>query len=365
MIHERKEWRQYDVNRDLFMAQNILKDRQSHQGKQRHGFFIVGMGHAMEEFNYADQATPRESAGWHLKQVLGEKLFTVFQHVPVMTNRGGVSGRLGLGLIDAAFARLDDRPVAFTLRSGPFGTLPFDGMPDSNVYGDFRDGYDAYLYLIPLENEIFSPLIEGFYSDDFMPEIDRRYKLMYGRPLHESIATPEGVTAMRASFWGQPRKWTRSLGPENAWHLGEQWQTKIQKEHLANVRREELTTELDKIYHGIREIDPEKNSWNTWERKFGFNYLTMTNWPGMYSWWCDVTKEHPLESAEYGELSRNKKGLPQIKVTTTLQGGITFSKVFSFKYDALQDSWKSQYGLDLHLDKKWKDFPKTREIPLP
>ena len=148
------------------------------------------------------------------------------------------------------------------------------------------------------------------------------------------------------------------MGPENAWHEGDDWKTKIVKKHHANVQREELTTELDKIYKGIREIDPEKSG-ETWEREFGFNYRTMTNWPGMYRWWCDVTKEHPFESVQYGKLSRNGEGLPQIKVTTTLQGGITFSKVFSFKYDALQDSWKSQYGLDLHLDEKWKDFPKT------
>lgn len=358
-IQERKDWQQYDVDRDLFMAQNILKDRQSYKYK-RNGFFIVGMGHAMEELCYVDQATPRESSGWHLKQALGNQLFTVFQHVPVMTNKGRVSGRLGLGLIDTAFAQLDDRPIAFTLRSGPFGTLAFDGMPDFNVYGDFRDGYDAYLFLVPLESEILSPLIEGFYSKEFTSEIDRRYRLMGGKLLHESLTTPEGVTAMRASFWGQPRGWTRSLGPENVWHYGDDWQTKIRQERHRNVNRQELMTELDKIYQGIKEIDSEEYSWRTWEIEFGFNYLTMTNWPGMYRWWCDVTKEHPFESVEYGELSRNKEGLPQIKVTTTLQGGITFSKVFIFKYIPLQERWQAQYGLDLHLDPKWKAFPKTK-----
>jgi hypothetical protein len=362
-IQKRKDWQQYAVDRDLFMAQNILNDL---QGQQRHGFFITGMGHAMEELYFVDQKTPHESAGWHLKQALGEQLFTVFQHAPVMTNKGRTSGRLALGLIDTAFTRLDDRPVAFTLRSGPFGALAFDGMPDKNIYGNFRDGYDAYLYLVPLESEIFSPLIDGFYTDDFMPEIDRRYRLMGYRPLFSDIDLPtsERVTKMRAAFWGQPRSWTRNLGPENAWHYGDDWKTTIEKEHLANVQREELTTELDKIYRGIREMDPEK-SWKTWERKFGFNYLTMTNWPGMYRWWCDITKEHPLESVEYGKLSRNEEGLPQIKVNTALQGGITFSRVFSFKYDALQGSWQSQYGLDLHLDKKWKDFPKSEKIPSP
>jgi hypothetical protein len=360
-IQERKDWQQYDVDRDLFMAQNILKDRQSYKDK-RNGFFIVGMGHAMEGFYFVDQKTPHKSAGWHLKQALGDQLFTVFQHAPVMTNKGRTTGRLALGLIDTVFARLDDRPVAFTLRSGPFGMLTFDGMPDKNIYGNFGDGYDAYLYLVPHEDEILSPLIDGFYSDDFMPEIDRRYRLMSGNTLFPDIDMPtsERVIKMRAAYWGQPRGWTLKLGPENAWHYGDGWQTKIEKERHANVKRDELTGELNKIYHGIRKIDPKKY-WRTWEKEFGFNYLTVSSWDIMYRWWCDVTKKHSLESVEYGELSRNKEGLPQIKVTTTLQGGITFSKVFSFRYDALQGGWQSQYGLDLHLDKKWKDFPKTRE----
>jgi beta-lactamase regulating signal transducer with metallopeptidase domain len=358
-IQERKDLQQYRVDRDLFMAENILKDRQTRQGKQRHGFFIAGMMHTMAGFYYADQATRRGSAGWNLKQVLGNQLFSVFQHVPVSTNKGRVSGRLALGLIDAAFARLGDRPIAFILQKGPFGKLPFDGMPDADVYGNFCDGYDAYLYLVPLENELRSPPIEGFYSKEFTSEIDRRNQLMYGKPLHESIATSEGMTASRASFCGQPRSWTRSLGPENAWHHGEQWQTIIEKERLTNVRREELTAELDKIYKGIREIGSEIDL-GALERKFAFNYMTMMHQDVMYRWWCDVTKEHPLESVEYGKLSRNKEGLPQIEVTTTLQGGITFSKVFSFKYDALRDSWPAQYGLDLHLDKKWKDLPKAK-----
>jgi hypothetical protein len=66
-IQERKDWQQYRVDRDLFMAQNILNDLHNNKEK-RNGFFIVGMGHAMEELYYTDQKTPRESAGWHLKQ---------------------------------------------------------------------------------------------------------------------------------------------------------------------------------------------------------------------------------------------------------------------------------------------------------
>jgi len=365
-IEKREDWQAYDVDRDLFMAQNVLDDRKSCSDK-RHGFFIVGMTHAMEEFYHDGRIAPRKSSGWHLKQALGNQLFTVFQHAPVMTNIGETSGRLALGLIDSAFAKLNDQPVAFTLQKGPFGKLPFDGMPDYDVYGDFCDGYDAYLYLIPLEDEIFSPLIEGFYTDDHVPEIDRRYRLMGHRPLFPDtdLPTSQRVTQMMSEFWGQPRQWIQSLGPENAWHDGDGWKTKIQKERLRNVNRQELIAELDKLYNGIREIDSEKYTWGAWIRKFDINYITMRHLDGLYLWWCEVTREHPLESVEYGQLSRNKKGLPEIKVTTTLQGGITFSRVFEFEYGALQGRWEARYGLDMHLDPKWKDFPKTGKTSSP
>ena len=167
-------------------------------------------------------------------------------------------------------------------------------------------------------------------------------------------------TAVYSRFW---RFQTVKCAKEKAWHYGDNWQTEIQKEHHVNVRRVELTAELDDIYRGIREIDPEKYSWLSWDDEFDFSYQTMTDFPGMYRWWCDVIKKHPLESVQYGELRRNKEGLPQIEVTTTLQDGINFSRVFVFKYIPLEDRWLAHNGLDLHLDGKWKNLPNTGKKP--
>lgn len=355
-IQKRQDWQAYNVDRDLFMAENILEDRRASKDR-RHGFFIVGMGHAMKEFCYVDRKTPCESAGWYLKQALDDQLFTVFQHAPVKTNEGSVRGRLALGLIDNVFAQSNDRPVAFTLKKGPFGKLPFDGMPDKDIYGSFRDGYDAYLYLIPLEDETLSPLIDGFYSDDFMPEIDRRYRLMFGESLFSDIdmPTPERVIKRQAN-WGQARSWTGKLGPENAWHAGDVWKTKIQQERHRNVTRQELTAELDKIVQGIKQIDPTYSR-SAWEEKFGFNYQAASGYDAMYTWWCKVIKKYPFESVKYGDLDRNSQGLAKIRVTTTLQGGITLSKEFVFRYIPQEEKWQARFGLDFHLDPQWKNLP--------
>jgi len=44
-----------------------------------------------------------------------------------------------------------NKRLAFALESGPFGRQPFDAFPDRPAAGTYRDGYDAYLYLGPLE----------------------------------------------------------------------------------------------------------------------------------------------------------------------------------------------------------------------
>jgi len=177
------------------------------------------------------------------------------------------------------------------------------------------------------------------------------------------MPTPERVIK-RQAYWGQARHWVGLLGHENAWHAGDTWKTKIQQERHRQVTRQELTAELDKIVQGIKQIDPTYSR-GAWEEKFGFNYQTKTDQRGMYTWWCKVIKKHPFESVKYGDLDRNPQGLPKIRVTTTLQGGITLSKEFVFRYIPQEEKWQARFGLDFHLDSKWKDYPKTKEVSLP
>ena len=87
---------------------------------------------------------------------------------------GQVSGRLALGLFDTAFAAMGNKPLAFPLDHGPFGNQLFDADPERLTTDPYSKGYQAYLYLGPLEDELFSPLIPGFYTDEFVQELDRR-----------------------------------------------------------------------------------------------------------------------------------------------------------------------------------------------
>jgi hypothetical protein len=137
---------------------------------------------------------------------------------------GGVKGYICGGLFDSAFEALERRSVAFPLTSGPFGEQPFDAFSDRPALGSYRDGYSAYLYLGPLGDEVFSPLIDGFYTDEFVKELDRRYQLMFGKGLVEGchLAGLDAGSFIKwmSTSWGQPRESWKRLGSMKAWQYG-------------------------------------------------------------------------------------------------------------------------------------------------
>lgn len=208
-IRKRGDWAQYErTPRDRQMADNILRDLESHSRDGRNALFIVGVGHAMLDMEYFEEA-PMMSAGWHLRRELGaDEVYAIFPHMPVQTNTGRVDGRLCMGLFDSAFEALGKRPVAFGLDVGPFGEEIFDAMPDMPTADAYRDGYSAYLYLGPLEDEIFSPLIGGFYTDEVVREADRRHRLLFGKGWAESYGrtlNAESFIEWMKNDWGKVR----------------------------------------------------------------------------------------------------------------------------------------------------------------
>jgi hypothetical protein len=120
--------------------------------------------------------------------------------------------------------------MAFPLDRGPFGEQIFDASLDVPTTDSFSKGYQAYLYLGPLENEVFSPLIPGFFSDDFVQEAERRCRIMSGKGLVEADGIKrldgESIIDRLSKTWGQPRAdWSVSrLGPLRAWEKGAQWE---------------------------------------------------------------------------------------------------------------------------------------------
>lgn len=234
LVDMKRPWRElvregnlkkYDTDRNKLMADNILSDMER-QADPRHALFIVGYAH-IETLRLAGAEQPFANAGRHLREQLGTEMFIIVQHGPVITNMGRVSGRTCLGLFDEAFAVNGHAAVAFSLRDSPFGRQRYDLNGDrcDSSMSLFAEAFDGYLYLGPMEEEVFSPLIPGFYTDEFVQELDARYQLLAGKGLAEGIGLPRGDAQSFEKWmnrsWGQPRDWRHQLGPVTAWHQGD------------------------------------------------------------------------------------------------------------------------------------------------
>jgi hypothetical protein len=242
-IHQREDWQRYaSVDRNERMADNLARDLGEHSADPRHALFIVGYLHTMVKTTFAGE--PFKSTGWHLCQRLGEtNVIAIFPHSPVMANMGGVNGRIALGLFETAFAALNNLPMAFPLDHGPFGKQVFDASLDVPTTDPFCRGFHAYLYLGPLEDEVFSPLIPGFYTEDCVREADRRYRIVTGKGLVEGEGLKRldaaSVVELLSRDWGQPRRdWSaRQLGPIRAWELGSDWKKKVPEDEKPAIGR--------------------------------------------------------------------------------------------------------------------------------
>jgi hypothetical protein len=154
-------------DRNEYMADTISNYLVSCKDK-RNALFIVGTGHIQKATN---------SAGSILIKKLPYATYAIFQHSPQVDNTRPVDERLRHGIFDYAFYKSGDKPTAFELKNSPFGKEPFDGLYyDGN--GTYQDNYDGYLFLGSLDNEPNGEILLDQYSDNFVTEMDRRYRLL-------------------------------------------------------------------------------------------------------------------------------------------------------------------------------------------
>lgn len=155
------------LERDEFMANTII-DYLGTTDLKRNALFIVGSAHVCKTM---------ESAGHILSAKLGSEVFTIFTHSPRVDNYRIIKERIRHGMFDYAFSKNGDLPVGFLLENSPFGKEIFDGLYLDGS-GTFQDSYDGYLFLGNLDKEPNGEVLYELYDDNFIREIDRRYKLI-------------------------------------------------------------------------------------------------------------------------------------------------------------------------------------------
>ena len=364
-IIKKGDWAKFDVDRDKLMAENILKDLREHSQDVRNALFIVGVGHTGKDLRFFE-GTPLRMAGWHLREAMGKQVYAIFQHCCIMSNMGDVKGRLCEGLFESAFAALDNKPMAFPLNTGPFGKQPYDRAPEEPVAGTYRDGFDAYLYLGPIEYELFSPLIAGFYTDEFVKEIDRRHQLLHGKGLVESYKfaklDAEHFIRWMNNDWGQPR-WTWSnkvLGPLDTWQYGSK--ENIQERMIASAKAnpQEVQTAARLLFEAIRTAD-YKRDWKSrdkWNRFLPNTcaYMASSGFNEWVFWICDNFKNNPIQDVEVGEVSWRKSKDPTrgselavVGYKLTLKDGTVLEGKLPFYYSPGDGVWNGMWGLDWHI----------------
>jgi hypothetical protein len=293
-----------------------------------------------------------QTAGWHLRQAFGDEVFSIIQHGPVMTNMGQVSGRRCLGLFYSAFAARGNAPVAFPLADTPCGAQQFDADPEmvTASQSTYQDAFDGYLYLGPLEDESFSSLIPGFYTDEFAVELDRRYRLMHGKGLVDGLRLPaadgKSVAAWMANSWGKPRTWRTTLGPIDAWKDGDNWaQERREQRHRSALKHPDvIKTAATNLFEAIRDAD-----YSSPQSVWAIDYRAHHHVDVWVDWVCRHFSANPIVSVALGHVLANEQGLPSVSYTLTLRDGSSIEGVLPFEYQPLSESWLATEGLDWHL----------------
>jgi hypothetical protein len=360
-IKRREDWRKYDVDRNQLMAENIVRDLEKHAADKRHALFIVGFGHAMVNLTRPD-GEPMKSAGWHLREKLGEEnVFAVIPHGPVETNLGQVTGRRALGLFETAFAAVGNKPMAFPLDRGPFGTQVFDADPDILTSDPYGKGFHAYLYFGPLEDEVFSPVIPGYFSDEFVREVDRRWRITYGKGLVEAGLVKQldgaSVVASEGFHYGQPiPNWSAAhLGPLNAWHYGSHWEDVLrkQKQEKAMQFADEVETAAKRLFQAIRTADYNRD-WQTagqWQHFLpeDIDYTVNHDLPAWVNWICAKFKTNPIVEVQLGKVFLDGKGRPTVHYEMNLKDGEILRGDLPFQWNPKAERWEGWEGLDWHI----------------
>jgi hypothetical protein len=169
-------------DRNVQMAR-MVAERVQHEASKRNSVFIVGAAHAYKSAAPGiavgrRRSQPAPSAAAQLVSIFSDAdVYSIFPHMPILSNNGTVHGRPRHGVFDRAFAQLGNRPIAFDLRKSPLADEPFDGIHEiayAERVGSYGENHDAYLFLDPLEEEAEEYFLYDVLTDGFVEELKRR-----------------------------------------------------------------------------------------------------------------------------------------------------------------------------------------------
>lgn len=164
----------------------IISQTVRNQNDKRNNLFIVGAAHAFKSTLHdmaigSKKGNMKPTAASQLAAIFSkDEVFTIIQHIPVVSNNGTVHGMTRKGIFDYVFSVVGNNPIAFNLKNSPFGKEPFDALYEisyNKMTGNYEDNYDVYLFIEPLNTESAEYLFDDILTDDYLNELDRRAKM--------------------------------------------------------------------------------------------------------------------------------------------------------------------------------------------
>jgi len=202
-----------------------------------------------------------------------------------------------------------------------------------------------------------SPLIPGFYSDEYAREIDRRFRLMDGRGLESDpeIGQVSGaaVRRWRQRWWGQPRYGWQSLGPLDAWHYGSQWEEPSRQAKFREALKDPamIRREAERLFTLLRQTDYSQDINTLYGMFIGMGYTVQTRRDSWVEWMAQHFRTNPIVQAELGEVQRQPSGRPALPYKLVLKDGTALEGELPFEWSPNDGEWQGVGGLDWHLQK--------------
>lgn len=208
-----------------------------------------------------------------------------------------------------------------------------------------------------------SPLIPGFYTDEYAREVDRRDRLMGGRGLesYPDIGEVSGaaIQRWRQKWWGQPREGWQSLGPLNAWHYGSEWEEPARqakfREALNNPAM--IRREAERLFTLLRQADYSQDFDTLYSRLMRIRYTVQTRRDGWVEWMAQHFRTNPIVQAQMGDVQRQPSGRPALPYKLVLKDGTTLEGVLPYEWSPNDGKWEGVGGLDWHLQKSRMEKP--------
>ncbi len=175
-----------DDERDSIMADNFFRqfEAQPLRGGGKKALVIQNFRHAFLQHNHhgPHPEDARLNFGKYMHDRFGDKLASVWVAGLAMPERMDQNTVVKDGKWEAAFELAGKTDVGFTLRGTPFGEAPCDLSPGIWPVDGFRyqDIFTGLVHYLPIEEHTIVYGWEGTFTDDFLEEFLRRYRIAVG-----------------------------------------------------------------------------------------------------------------------------------------------------------------------------------------